>query len=247
MARPSLSEAFRELRESVAHGHTCVMIASFTVSYRGRAASELGEGQRLLVLKQDGSILVHRPTGYEPVNWQPSGSHLFVKLADGELILRAVRPRPREEVVVRIARVDVLVHGKLRDDAHFELRGAEHDVRDALARNPWILEEGLKLAAVERRVASGFIDLVFVDREGRMLAVEVKRGVAGAEAVAQLKRYVHELERELGARVRGMLVAEGFARGVRALLAREGLEYRKIDASKLRAALRGGPIERWLP
>ena len=111
--------------------------------------------------------------------------------------------------------------------------GDEQDVRDVLAENPSLIEEGLELVEKERRVSTGFIDLLCRDKDGRLVVVEVKRGKAGAEAVIQLKRYVDALKNELNLKVRGILVAEALSRGVKPLLEREGLEFKRLDLKKI--------------
>src|SRR5207249_3381812 len=59
------------------------MVANCTVSYSGRTGSDMGEGERLVILKGDGCVLVHRGRDYQPVNWQPSGCVFEKKVAPG--------------------------------------------------------------------------------------------------------------------------------------------------------------------
>jgi len=248
LVEPTLKEAYEAVRRALEHGHFCILIADCEVRYWGRASSRLGRGQRAIMLKQDGSVLVHRPQGYEPVNWQPPGSRLSAELKENKLTVRAVRLRPWEELVVEVYEVYLLAHCRLRDEARFEMYGSESDVRNLLAENPWLIEKGLRCVEVERRVEGGSIDILFIDEDDRLVVVEVKRGTAGAEAVLQLKRYVEKLRRELGREVRGILVAEDLARGVRGLLVREGLEFRRINLKRLFEIARrqGSSLTRWL-
>ena len=63
-------KAAEKIRDGLRSKSLVILVGLMEVFYEGRAASSLGEGERLLIVKQDGSMLVHRPMGYEPVNWQ---------------------------------------------------------------------------------------------------------------------------------------------------------------------------------
>jgi len=43
------------------------------VAYEGRAQSQLEAGDRFVLCKPDGTILVHSDTKQKPRNWQPPG------------------------------------------------------------------------------------------------------------------------------------------------------------------------------
>ncbi len=73
LVSPSLREAHVEIEAGIEARKLVVMVATCSVSYSGRAGSQLGEGDRLIILKKDGCALVHRGRDYQPVNWQPSG------------------------------------------------------------------------------------------------------------------------------------------------------------------------------
>jgi RecB family endonuclease NucS len=239
---PSLEQAREAVKRAVEAGCTCLLVAECRVRYKGRASSELGPGQRLVVLKQDGSVLVHRPFGREPVNWQPSGSIVSTELVGGRLVVRVARVKPHEELVVEVSRVDLVAWGRLVDESELAMYGSEEELRDALVENPSVIEPGLKPVEVERKTRAGFVDALFLDSRGELVVVEVKRGTAGVDAVLQLKRYVEALKRELGVNVRGMLVAERLARGARGVLAKEGLEFKRVDPKALSRAKRSARL-----
>src|SRR5437667_354155 len=58
------------------------MVANCTVSYSGRTGSDMGEGERLVILKGDGCVLVHRSRDYQPSNWQPAGAAAVKQLVE---------------------------------------------------------------------------------------------------------------------------------------------------------------------
>jgi len=73
LENPSVKEAAEFVGEAVSERKVVVVVGNCWVDYRGRASSRLEAGERIVVVKEDGSVLVHRPVGYEPVNWQPAG------------------------------------------------------------------------------------------------------------------------------------------------------------------------------
>lgn len=242
LVQPSLGEAAEGVREAVASKSSCVLVARCNVKYRGRASSTLGVGERIILLKQDGSVLVHQPEGYEPVNWQPPGAVVSTELRDGKLVLRTVRLRPHEELIIEVEEVLLLAYSKLRDEEELMMYGSEEELRDLLVENPHLIKEGLKPVEIERKTRAGFIDALFIDGEGRLVVVEVKKGTAGADAVAQLKRYVEALRRELGRDVVGILAAEKLAKGVQPMLVKEGLEFKRIDPKVLQKLRKTGKL-----
>ncbi len=230
-----LEAAHHVLSEALSRRAMVVALCRCRVQYEGRGSSRLGEGERLLIVKPDGVVLVHRPRGHQPVNWQPESRSIEVRLGGGSLLLRSVRERPREVLEVYIDSVEALVVAEdVRDEAEFIEYLDEHEVRDILARHPEELEEGLRVLRVEKPVGQGYVDIFCVDREGRPVIVEVKRVTAGREAVLQLKRYVDAVKSENpGVEVRGILAAPSIAKEALILLRSLGLEYRRIDPAKL--------------
>src|SRR5512133_3357546 len=105
LTQPSLAEAAIVIEKAFAQRRTLVIAGNCHVHYAGRANSTLENGERLLIIKSDGSLLVHRPTGYEPVNWQPSGAVFHVEVKDDKLDVHGVRQKPHESVKVTFSSV----------------------------------------------------------------------------------------------------------------------------------------------
>ncbi len=57
---PELDQARSELAKALEARMMVTMVANCTVSYSGRTGSDMGEGERLVVLKGDGCVLIHR-------------------------------------------------------------------------------------------------------------------------------------------------------------------------------------------
>jgi len=232
---PDLATGYDFINSAVVQRDLLVVAARCSVVYEGRGASRLGEGDRLIIVKPDGAVLVHRPTGYSPVNWQPDSHVITVERQDNSILFRSVRKRPREVLEVTISKVyfAIAVHG-LVDDAEFIEYLDEGEIADYLARHPEVIEEGLRVVRRERPVESGYADIVAVDSEGRYVVIEVKRVTAGLEAVRQLHRYVENFRKaNPEAKVRGILAAPAITKDALSLLTSLGLEYRRIDIAKL--------------
>jgi len=96
LVNPTLADAASAIQKAFAQRRTLIVAGKCRVHYAGRASSTLELGERLLIIKQDGALLVHRPVGYEPVNWQPSGSVFHVQASADSLEIHGVRQKPRE-------------------------------------------------------------------------------------------------------------------------------------------------------
>src|SRR5215471_9878843 len=100
LVAPSAEEARTEIETGIDSRRLVVMVATCSVSYSGRAGSQLGQGDRLIILKKDGCALVHRSQDYHPVNWQPGGCVIKVSVTTDGLVVRAVRPSPLESLII---------------------------------------------------------------------------------------------------------------------------------------------------
>jgi len=220
------------VKEALSERKGLLIVGSCWVDYRGRASSRLEPGERIVILKEDGSVLVHRPVSYEPVNWQPPGC-LFQAQASGEALqVRAVRRKPPESVRISFDRVYLLSVLSLVDVGEFALHASEEDMQRAILMEPSLLEDGFKPISYEKRVEPGFVDVYGIDKGGRFVVVEIKRKTASREAALQLAKYVDSVRTMVNREVRGVLAAPGLAKGVQRLLATLGLDFKVLDPRK---------------
>lgn len=241
---PILQEASRVVREAISQRKAVIMIANCWVDYQGRASSRLEPGERILIIKEDGSLLVHRSVGYEPVNWQPPGCVFRTNISDNVLNLRAVRRKPRESLKIYIEKIYLISVLNLIDKGAFSLYASEEDMQRAILIQPSLVEEGLKPITYEKKVEPGFIDVYGIDREGRMVVIEIKRRTAGKEAALQLEKYVQSLKKVVNREVRGILAAPGVAKGVQRLLVSLGLDFKWVDPKKCAEIIRKSDVKR---
>lgn len=225
---PPLDQAYRLLDNAILQKRLIQIIGCCYVEYEGRARSVLTEGERLIILKRDGAILVHKENGVEPVNWQPPGATLKVAHEKEKLLLYANRVKPRETVRIEFSAITMISASLIDDAGEFSMHLTEDEMQQVLSANPDLIEPGLRTIKRERHVAPGFIDLFARDTQGRLVIVEVKRRRADSEAVQQLHNYIKSFHPGDSTPLRGILVAPSLTKGTQALLDRLGLEYRKI-------------------
>jgi len=215
------------------------IVGRCTVEYSGRTESTLGAGDRLVVLKPDGTLLVHQPSQRDPVNWQPPGCQHSVSLVDPDatpestLRVRSDRSTPEETVVIDVDSVYQASVLELTDDRDLTLVGSEEDLRQRILTDPELIEAGFQPRATERETAAGAVDIYGLDSEGTAVIVELKRRRVGPDAVGQLARYVEAAASERADKeVRGILVAPSVTDRAKRLLAERDLEFVSLAPGK---------------
>ncbi|MDR2719373.1 MAG: endonuclease NucS [Nitrososphaerota archaeon] len=229
---PALDEAREVIGKAFIQRRTLVIAGNCRVEYVGRANSKLESGERFLIIKSDGSLLVHRPTGYEPVNWQPAGSVFHTQIAGDVLEVHAVRQKPKESVKVLFSKIFTVTSIMLFDAGEFILNASEDDMHRAILLRPELIEEGFKPISWEKKVEPGFVDVYGMDKEGRLVVIEVKRRTATKEAVLQLDKYIKAIKQKADRQIRGILAAPDLGKDVQGLLTEKGLEFKELDPKK---------------
>lgn len=235
---PSMTEALEAVRLGIVQRRILLIVGSCTVNYVGRASSKLSLGERVILIKPDGSTLIHRPRDYAPVNWQPPGSLFRTRIVDGKLRIRVYRRREGEVLVIVFEKMILVAVLQLVDEGEFHLYASEKDMKRAILIEPKLLEEGFKPIEAEKPVQPGFIDILGIDSEDRLTVVEIKRRAADKSAILQLKSYVDAVRSETGREVRGILVAPSLAKGGQSLMATLGLEFKPLSPKKCAEVLR---------
>jgi len=238
LVNPQVADAERAVKEAIAQRKTVIMLGNCWVHYTGRAKSKLEPGERIVIIKEDGSLLVHRNVGYEPVNWQPSGCIFHAQLKENTLEVHAVRQKPRETVTVFFDKIYMISAINLQDSGEFALYASEEDMQKAILLEPKLLEEGFKPLSYEKKVKPGFVDVYGVDVNGKLVVAEIKRKTAGKEAAFQLAKYIEAVKSKTNREVRGILVAPDIAKDAQRLLITLGLEYKTLNPKKCAEVLR---------
>jgi RecB family endonuclease NucS len=208
-----------------------LLVARCEVRYMGRLNAVLPEAVRLLILKADGSVLVHDDAGgYKPLNWMTPPT---IVEDDGD---RLVVRKAKTDDVLEIRLVEVLsdvVHD-MGESAALEKDGVERDLQELLAATPDALGEEFTLVKREWPTEVGPVDLMCKDAAGEWVAVEIKR-VGTIEAVEQLTRYLGFIRADPAkAACRGVLAAQTIKPQAVALAESRGLRCVEVDLAVLR-------------
>ncbi len=235
LENPGLVEARDAIRDALRNNMLVVMICGCTVEYEGRGASRLSYGERVVMIKQDGAFLVHRPIGHSPANWQPNTSSITVEASGDRLVVTAVRTKPTREIVrVYIDKVLMLYTGKLRDAGEFIMYLDEHEIRDLLYENPVLVGEDIRFTEKEKDLGeAGYADLFGYTGDGKPVIVEIKRVTASREAVLQLYRYLDAYRRKYGVEAIGILVAPNITAQALEACRKLGITYKQISMARL--------------
>lgn len=229
LASPDPVAARAAIRDGIAAGAVVTVYGRCEVEYDGRASSYLGPGDRIVVLKPDGTLLVHTDEQRTPVNWQPPGCAHSAEVRDGGLLLASDRSNPDERVEIGFERVDAVVCYDTEDLRELELSGTEADLRARILADPALVEPGFEPVAEEYATGVGAADVVGRDAEDRRVVIELKPRRVGPTAAGQLQRYVEAVARESEEPVRGILVAPSVTEGARNLLEEAGLEFVSLE------------------
>ena len=221
--------------------YTIVIIGSCKVIYEGRASSTLDYGERIVILKQDGSTLIHRPTGYKPVNWQPSGASIKIKPDDTQLIIEIVRRVPKEIIQIYFKNISMISSNKMKDNSTLYMYATEKDMQKAIFLNPDIIENGLRNLVIEKVHPDGYIDIFANDENKNTVILELKRKKATKADVLQMYKYV-ELYRKTNSNIRGILVAPSLAKGSQLMLDSLNLEFKALSPEACSQLLRKNRI-----
>src|SRR5262245_44245276 len=210
-----------------------LIVARCEVTYTGRLNAYLPESTRLLMLKADGSVLVHADAGgYRPLNWMTPPT---VFEQDGDvLVVRKRAGRTEDRLEIRLHQALSAVEHEMGEAAALEKDGVERDLQEALAASPETLEHGLRLERREWPTDVGPVDLMCRDADGGWVAVEIKR-VGTIDAVEQLTRYLDCIRADPSrAGCRGILAAQQIKPQAATLAESRGLGAVEVDLALLR-------------
>ena len=206
---PEIERVLDIINEGLSKKSLITIFASCRVFYDGRAISRLELGDRTILIKSDGSFIIHQDRKLEPVNWQPPKTKITVFEHQGIVKLRGVRRSPRETLEVEIYHTHFASYFLGEDSETLKLAGYEADMGDLIFTDPEVIEKGFRPKKREYHTPKGYIDILGKDHEGNLTILELKSRKAGINAVKQLRRYL-DCFAEDKTKVRGILVAHRY-------------------------------------
>ncbi|PIN67969.1 endonuclease NucS, partial [Candidatus Woesearchaeota archaeon CG11_big_fil_rev_8_21_14_0_20_57_5] len=219
------TDAIVKVTEALASAQTIIFSASCQIRYSGRAESYLPLGDRIILIKPDGTLLVHQPTGSNPVNYMKAGTVHDVHKDEG-VMLRSSNIPAKEFMDIEILYFHFVQTASLQDSAKLQLQGTEKDMADMIMKTPEVIEEGFRPLSQEEQTKFGFIDVLGKDKDGNLVVVECKRYGADFSAVSQLARYVERIKASKGVgNVRGILASPRISDSAKAMLQERGFSW----------------------
>ena len=217
-------------------------MASCAADYSGRLSAHLPLARRLLIVKADGSVLLHADGGsYKPLNWMSPPCALSVS----EPTAAEAQTGAQEVWTVQAGKSDdrlvIRIHEVVHDSAH-ELGadpglvkdGVEAHLQRLLAEQIELLGEGHTLVRREYPTAIGPVDILARSHAGGSVAVEIKRR-GDIDGVEQLTRYLELLNRDpLLAPVEGVFAAQDIKPQARVLASDRGIRCVVLDYDAMR-------------
>jgi RecB family endonuclease NucS len=219
-----------------------LVVARCSVDYAGRLSSHLPLGTRLLVLKSDGSVLVHADTlSYKPLNWMSPPCVTSMVEPDEDQrdagvieIWKVAQAKTADLLVISIHEILHDSTHELGQDPGLQKDGVEADLQKLLADQIELLGEGHRLVRREYMTAIGPVDILATDANGGSVAVEIKRR-GDIDGVEQLTRYLELMNRDpLLQPVRGVFAAQEIKPQARTLAEDRGIRCLLLDYDAMR-------------
>jgi RecB family endonuclease NucS len=212
-----------------------LVVARCQVDYAGRLTAHLPMANRVIMVKNDGSVLVHSDGGsYKPLNWMSPPCKVSEGVTEDEVVEWTVTGKDGDTLRILLEEIHHDSRHELGVDPGLQKDGVEKHLQELLADHPGTLAEGLTLVRREYPTAIGPVDLMCRDADGAAVAVEIKRR-GEIDGVEQLTRYLELLNRDPALRpVRGIFAAQEIKPQARVLATDRGIACAVVDYDALR-------------
>jgi RecB family endonuclease NucS len=213
-----------------------LIVARCEVAYAGRLATRLPMGERLLMIKADGTFMVWSDGGgsaVKPQNWMTAPTVIDVA-GDPPTRIEVRKHKGDERIEIAIDEVLLDMTHDMGEAAGLEKDGVERDLQELLAQAPQRCGEGFRLVRREWPTDIGPVDLMCRDGGDGWVAIEIKR-VGTIDAVEQLSRYLERIRLDPAmSDCRGVLAAQQIKPQATVLAAARGIACVEVDLAVLR-------------
>ncbi|GAA3295628.1 endonuclease NucS [Arthrobacter citreus] len=219
-----------------------LVIARCSVDYIGRLRAHLPLAVRLLMVKADGSVLIHSDGGsYKPLNWMSPPATLRITEPEDDDAETGVIETWNVQSAKTDDKLVISIYERFSETSHdlgvdpgLIKDGVEADLQRLLAEQITKLGDGFTLIRREYMTAIGPVDILARDASGATVAVELKRR-GDIDGVEQLTRYLELLNRDpLLAPVRGVFAAQQIKPQARVLANDRGIDCLTLDYDAMR-------------
>jgi endonuclease len=211
-----------------------LIVARCEVRYSGRLTAVLPEALRLIMIKADGSVMVHADSGgYKPSNWMTAPT-VIDELGSPPTQIQVRKHKGDDALEIAISEVISDVAHDMGEAAALEKDGVERHLQELLADAPGWCGEGFRLVRREWPTDIGPVDLMCRDADDGWVAVEIKR-IATIDAVEQLTRYLERIRLDPAmSDCRGVLAAELIKPQAKVLAEARGIACVDVELAVLR-------------
>ncbi len=218
------------LDSALKNGKSVVLACNCTVSYSGRAESFLADGDRIIIIKSDKTLLIHQPFGSTPINYMKEGAVHKLLNENGKLIISSSNQSLKEYITININRIHSLQVMELIDSEKLQLVGSERDMSDMIYNKPSLISPDFIPLSREEHTKYGFIDVFGHDGNNNLLIVECKRYAADFNAVDQLLRYIKKIKQLRGIEnVKGIIAAPKISSNALQMLKDHGCSFVSVN------------------
>ena len=219
-----------------------LVIARCSVDYAGRLSAHLPLATRLLLLKADGSVLVHSDSlSYKPLNWMSPPCTVVTLDPDDDQadagvaeIWKVTQAKTADLLVISVHEILHDSNHELGIDPGLQKDGVEAHLQKLLAEQIELAGDGWRLVRREYMTAIGPVDILATDDSGHSIAIEIKRR-GDIDGVEQLTRYLELMNRDPHlAPVSGVFAAQEIKPQARMLAEDRGIRCLLLDYDAMR-------------
>lgn len=164
-----------------------IIQAECTLRYSGRCETFLEQANRLIVIKDDGSVMIHVDSGIKPLNYMKSSSTIQFVEQDGGLSIYAANKK--EELLIDIVEVYQDIYLPFPDSEREMVKtGTEDSLQEEIFERFEELVPGHVGVCREFETGKGPVDVLGMSLDGSEISlVEVKRHAHRKDVYQSLK------------------------------------------------------------